>query len=131
MPERITQTSVTFLHPFTLGGDDAEYPAGTYTLQTTQEPIEGLSVIAYRRVSTTIEVVSRRDGHASRQLVTIEPSELAAARHRDAQANAQLPAPSLATTLASTGANTGDATAHKSPFTGKVSLAAAKRTQLP
>jgi hypothetical protein len=86
--ERSTQTSVTFRRPFTLGDDATEYPAGTYTLETTQEVIECLSMLALRRVSTMLEVVTYRDGFATRQLIDVAPSELAAAQHRDAQAGA-------------------------------------------
>ena len=76
---------MTFLHPFELGGVDGEQPAGTYTIETTEEPLGDLSFIAYRRVSTTIILASGQFGAASRQVVTIDPVELRAARKRDAE----------------------------------------------
>jgi hypothetical protein len=83
MTERITRKTVSFLHPFELAGVEGEQPAGTYTVETTEEPIGGVSFIAYRRVSTTIVLVSRQFGHASRQVVTIDPQDLVAAQQRD------------------------------------------------
>ena len=82
--ERITHTTVTFRHPFELPGMEGEQSAGTYTVETTEEPIGGLSLLAYRRVSTTIILASREFGPASRQVVTIEPLDLDAALKRDA-----------------------------------------------
>ena len=56
MPERTTQSSVTFLHPFSLAGLDGVQSAGTYTIETVEETLDNLSFVAYRRVSTTIVV---------------------------------------------------------------------------
>ncbi len=82
--ERTTHKTVSFLHPFELAGVEGQQPAGTYIVETTEEPIGGLSFIAYRRVSTTIVLASRQFGHASRQVVTIDPLDLEAAQKRDA-----------------------------------------------
>ncbi len=84
MTERITRTTVTFRHPFELAGVEGEQPAGTYAVETTEEPISGLSFLAYRRVSTTIEVASGQFGAASRQVANIEPPDLDAALKKDA-----------------------------------------------
>jgi hypothetical protein len=82
--ERVTRKTVSFRHPFVLAGVEGERPAGTYVVETTEEPIGGLSFIAYRRVSTTIILASRQFGPASRQVVTIDPQDLEAAQARDA-----------------------------------------------
>jgi hypothetical protein len=84
MTDRITNQTVCFLHPFELAGAEGENPAGTYTVETIEEPISGLSFTAYRRVSTTITLVSRQHGVASRQVASIEPPDLEAALRRDA-----------------------------------------------
>lgn len=60
-------------------------PAGFYTVETIEESIESVSMVAYRRVSTTIVVPSPRHGTASRQMVTVDPSNLEAAQKRDAE----------------------------------------------
>jgi hypothetical protein len=84
MQDRITRRPVTFLHPFSLGGVEGERPAGTYAIETIEAPIDCLSFLAYRRVSTTIELPSGFSAMMSRQLVEIDPLDLEAAQTRDA-----------------------------------------------
>jgi hypothetical protein len=84
MMERITRSTVCFRHPFEIAGVKGENPAGTYIIETTEEPIDGLSFIAYRRVSTVIFLSSQRLRPASRQAITINPSDLEEAQARDA-----------------------------------------------
>jgi hypothetical protein len=86
MTERITRSSVTFLHNFVMRDMDGVQPPGTYLIETVEDPLETLSFLAYRRVATTITlpaigVVSRR-----RQVVSIDPDELQAALARDTSA---------------------------------------------
>jgi hypothetical protein len=81
---RVTRKTVSFRHPFVLAGVDGEHRAGSYVVEITEEPIAGLSFIAYRRVSTAIILASRQFGPASRQVVSIDPQDLAAAQARDA-----------------------------------------------
>lgn len=85
MTERTTRKTVTFLHPFELSGVEGKQPAGTYAVETTEEPISDLSFIAYRRVSTTIMLASPQFGPASRQVVAIDPQDLETAQLRDAE----------------------------------------------
>jgi hypothetical protein len=59
MTERITHSSVTFLHAFVLRDMDGMQPPGTYLIETVEEPLGNLSFLAYRRVSTTIYPASR------------------------------------------------------------------------
>ena len=73
MQERVTQSSVTFLNSFSLGGLDGEQSAGTYAIETTEVPIERASFVAYRRVSTTITLPALGKASLSRQVVTIDP----------------------------------------------------------
>jgi hypothetical protein len=54
MSLRTTSKTVTFARPFSLDGLDETQPAGSYTVQTDEEPIEGLSFLAFRRVATVI-----------------------------------------------------------------------------
>ena len=85
MTDRITREAITFLHPFALRDVEGILPAGTYTIKTIEEPIDGISILAYRRVSTTIIVPCSSYGMASRQIVTIDPLDLEAARKRDVE----------------------------------------------
>ena len=82
MDERVTTRAVTFARPFSLNGVDETLPAGSYAIETIEYPIAGLSFVAYRRVSTAI--VLSANGGRSRQVVTIDAQDLAAAEARDA-----------------------------------------------
>jgi hypothetical protein len=82
MDERVTTRAVTFVRPFALNGIDGELAAGSYTIETIEEPIAGLSFVAYRRVSTAI--VLSANGGLSRQVVTIDAQDLATAEAWDA-----------------------------------------------
>lgn len=84
MHERTTRKSVTFLHPFSLAGIDEKLEAGTYDVETCEELIEGLSFVAYRRVSTTIGIAASCYGHGARQVVAIDPLDLEVAQQIDA-----------------------------------------------
>ena len=85
MPERTTRTSVSFLHPFSLGDVDGVQPAGTYTVETVDTTLDNLSFVAYRRVSTSIVLPAVGTPTLRRQVVSIDPLDLEAARKRDVQ----------------------------------------------
>lgn len=86
MAERLTSKAVEFVHPFELDGADGLQPPGIYDVETVEEQIEGLSFVAYRRVSTTIALRAGTTATLARQLTTIDPADLAAALERDAAA---------------------------------------------
>lgn len=90
MHERTIRKSVAFLHPFSLAGIEEKLDAGTYIVETLEELIEGVSFVAYRRLSTTIETIGTGFGQAARQVVTIDPLDLEAALKTDA---AESPSP--------------------------------------
>ena len=85
MHERTTRKSVTFLHPFSLAGIDEKLEAGTYIVETLEELVDGLSFVAFRRVSTTIVTAGKGYGQGARQVVTIDPRDLEAAQEKDAE----------------------------------------------
>ena len=87
MTTRSNRTTVTFQNPVLLGGVDGVLPAGSYTIETEEERIEMLSFEAYRRVSTTISMPSIGTASLTRQIVDIDPHELAAAQERDKAAS--------------------------------------------
>ena len=92
MTARTTEVTVRFTHPFTIEGVGRELPAGDYRVLTEEEPIEGLSFLAYRRISTSIvvpltmqrSISPRADRFASVEVVRITPADLAPAQRRDA-----------------------------------------------
>jgi hypothetical protein len=84
MAQRTSHKTVTFTRPFSLNGVDEMQPAGTYTVETQEDLLPGLSVPAWRRIATLIFLPSRPGGTFVEQMVTIDPLELEAARERDA-----------------------------------------------
>ena len=88
MGERPREERVTFQHAFSFPGVEVQAP-GTYVVEIVEETIDTLSFVAYRRVSTTIVLPSPQFGYASKQVVAIEPHDLAAAQEGDAEASMQ------------------------------------------
>jgi hypothetical protein len=84
--ERKTCKSVEFLRPFWLPGVDGMQPPGTYDVETIEEQLDGLSFVAYRRLSTTISLRGSTAATVSRQLTDIDPADLKAALDREAEA---------------------------------------------
>src|SRR5579884_1066617 len=76
---RITLTHVVFARPFSLAGLDGLQPAGTYTIETQEELLEGLSFPAYRRIGTVILLPARPGSMITGQAVAVDPAELEAA----------------------------------------------------
>jgi len=81
MLERTTRSSVQFQHPFRLEGIAHLLLPGVYEIETVEEPLDSLTSVAYRRVSTTIALPGPTA--LSRQLAGIDPADLAAALARD------------------------------------------------
>jgi hypothetical protein len=87
MAGRTTRWSVTFLQPFSLADIDGIQPAGTYRVQTVDVSLDSLSFLAYRRISTTIELPGVGTASSRKQVMTIDPLELEAALRRDRAGN--------------------------------------------
>lgn len=85
MTTRTIKETVTFKRPFSLSGFDGEQPAGTYSVETDEELLEGVSFPAYRRMATMmqIEPASMKSGGAV-QVAVIDPQQLRAALAMDA-----------------------------------------------
>ena len=79
MTLRTKRETITFAHPFTLRGVDGAQPAGAYTIETHEEPIEDLSFLAYRRIATVIFLPVAHGGAGSFQAVAVDPRALDAA----------------------------------------------------
>ena len=90
MTVRTTSKTVIFMHPFNLSGTDEVQPAGTYTVETDEEPLEPSSFPAYRRIATLLRL-ERNTGAVLTQIVETNPAELAAALTRDAQPGETVP----------------------------------------
>ena len=70
MTVRTSRKSVTFTQPFSLTGIDEVQPAGTYTVETDEELLPGLSFPAYRRVATLIFLRREAAGRSWRRWST-------------------------------------------------------------
>ncbi|MBL0899845.1 MAG: hypothetical protein IBJ17_14255 [Reyranella sp.] len=86
MSTRTTPASVTFTRPFALSALDGEQPAGTYQLVTEEESIDGLSFVACRRTATMLHLPSNPVPRQTRQVVEVDPEELASLLAADAAA---------------------------------------------
>ena len=84
MSVRTSHKTVTFARPFLLSGIDEVQPAGTYTVETNEELLPGLSFLAYRRIATLIFLPLRPGGAFVERIVNIDPLELEAAQKSDA-----------------------------------------------
>jgi hypothetical protein len=80
MRDRSSENSVRFRGAFTLKGVDRPLPAGVYRIVTDEAALDGISFLAYQRVSTSIVVPI---GEGSEEITPIEPHELEAALQRD------------------------------------------------
>ena len=84
MTTRVTTKTVVFSRPFILNEADSEQQPGIYTVETEEEPLDVITIAAYRRLST---VMNRYDLHGPggfTRFITIDPAELDAALARDA-----------------------------------------------
>jgi hypothetical protein len=76
---RVTSTTVTFVRPFILDGVGELQRAGSYIVDTEQELIDTVSVTAWKRISTVIQL-NRRGGI---EYVPIDADKLSDALRRD------------------------------------------------
>ena len=87
MTTRTSRKIVTFTRPFSLGGIDEVLPAGSYTVDTDEELIEGLSFLSYRRISTVILLPSLSRRSSFVEAIDIDPADLEAAQRKDTAAD--------------------------------------------
>ena len=81
---RTRSAVVTFGHPFVLKGFADAIPAGSYVVETDEEPLPTVLQSAYRRATTWLTLPSQ-EGTGATEIVAIDPAELAAALARDSQ----------------------------------------------
>ena len=84
---RSMTTNVTFRHAFALKDLEWPIPPGTYRVDVEEDPIDGLSFLAYRRLATFIRVPAAGRGGSIHSLL-VDPKELEQALARDAAAAA-------------------------------------------
>ena len=86
MTTRTTRKTLTFRHPFCLRDVEKVLPPGTYTVDTDDELIDGLSFLAYRRIATLLHLPATSSRVGVSEIVTVSPEELEAALERDLHA---------------------------------------------
>jgi hypothetical protein len=80
MTVRTSCMTVKFTRPFAVSGIDEMQPAGTYTIETDEELLEGLSFPAYRRTATWIILPPQSAGGSMRsEIAQIDPGAVDAA----------------------------------------------------
>lgn len=57
MTTRTIRKTVTFTQPFHLSGIEGDLPPGTYAVDTDEEQIDSMTMVAWRHVATTISLV--------------------------------------------------------------------------
>ena len=73
---RTRRKLMTFSTPFHLRVCDGVFPAGTYEVDTDEELIDGLSLVAYRRTATRIRLPAIGTKTMCHEVVIVQPSEL-------------------------------------------------------
>ncbi len=91
MTIRTSKKTVIFRRPFVLGGFDEVLPAGAYSVETDEEPLDSVLFPAYRRILTVMRLHPKPTHPGFTQTLTIDPNELEAALKRD-QAPAEISA---------------------------------------
>ena len=76
MTERRTVRPVTFAEAFVLEEADGIQPPGTYLIEAVEEPLDSVSFLGFRRISTAITLPAVGTATLSRQVVGISPQEL-------------------------------------------------------
>lgn len=84
MSTRSTESTVHFNQPFRLSQFDRAQPAGTYLLITEEERLDGLSFEAFQRMRTLLYLPANAVPGRTREVVEVDPVELAAALVVDA-----------------------------------------------
>jgi hypothetical protein len=85
---RSRRETVTFRHPFRIKGIERQLRAGAYEVVTDEELIEGLSFPSFRRTATMIMIPGAPPQHASIEMISINPADLADAQQADASSPA-------------------------------------------
>lgn len=83
MTIRTTRSTVSFSNPFTLRNLEGVQPAGEYVVLADDELIEGLSRIAYRRMTTLFQTPAISASQRRTESFSISQTDLDAALMKD------------------------------------------------
>ena len=83
MTVRTSEGTMTFRRPFVLSWFDEVLPAGAYNVETDEEPLEGISFPAYRRILTVLYLHAMPGRQGQTRVLPIDPNELEPVLKRD------------------------------------------------
>lgn len=83
MSTRSIEHTIVFRRSFSLSAVDGPLPSGRYRVITEEEPLEGLSFAAWRRVCTLLLLPANSLPGKAREVVPIDPNELEASLAAD------------------------------------------------
>ena len=86
MSMRSTERTITFARSFRLSALDGPQPPGSYRLLTEEQRLEGLSFDAFQRVRTLLYLPANARPGQVREVIEVDPAEVAAALAADAAA---------------------------------------------
>ena len=73
---------LSFGEPFSLNREDGVHPAGDYKVEVTDDHMEGAAYPSYRRIQTLLHIPPKAGSHEPPRIVSVNPTELAAALMR-------------------------------------------------
>jgi hypothetical protein len=76
MTSHTIKKTVTFKRPLNLSGFDGEQPAGSYSVETDEELLEGVSFPAYRWMATMMQLETDARTAGMVQVAVIDPGSL-------------------------------------------------------
>ena len=83
MTTRTTRSTLSFRSPFLLPELDEMQPAGDYLVDTDEERIESMSMFAWRRVATFLQIPSIANTRNLVERICVDPVGLDAALLKD------------------------------------------------
>jgi hypothetical protein len=83
MTTRTTRSTLSFRSPFLVAELDAMQPPGDYLVDTEEERIESMSMLAWRRVATFLQLPSIANTRNLVERVCVDPVGLDAALLKD------------------------------------------------
>lgn len=84
--ERTSERVVEFTRPFRVNTQNDPLPPGSYTIRNTEEIIEGLSFLAWRRIRTQLETITPDTGSSTRRILDVDIEDIEAALALDKKA---------------------------------------------
>ena len=76
MTMRTTKSTVTFVQPFRLGAFGEQLPIGHYPTETDEELLDGMSLPAYQRPATMMQLMLDPQRPSVTEIAMVDPQQL-------------------------------------------------------